>query len=129
MDDRNVLDFLEVPGETSWRLWRYDRKNTSDLLPGPPVAHGTWTSIQIGHVLLAMKDGNVLDWVPGDGTWRLWNYDPGSTHDILPGKPVAIGQWHTIVSSHKLAVMKDGRVLDSHSTGPTTQWRLWDYVP
>jgi hypothetical protein len=24
--------------------------------------------------LIPMHDGRVLDWVAGDGSWRLWNY-------------------------------------------------------
>jgi hypothetical protein len=47
-----------------------------DVLPGAPVGQGQWASIRSGHVLLTMGDGRVLDWVPGDGSWRLWNYDP-----------------------------------------------------
>ena len=45
-----------------------------DVLPGAPVAQGQWGSIRSGHVLTTMPDGRVLDWVPADGSWRLWNY-------------------------------------------------------
>ena len=36
---------------------------------------GQWISIDDDHTLVPMHDGRVLDW-KGDGSWRLWNYDP-----------------------------------------------------
>ena len=39
------------------------------------MAVGQWISIDDDHTLMPMRDGRVLDWT-GDGTWRLWNYDP-----------------------------------------------------
>jgi hypothetical protein len=58
-----------------------------------------------------MRDGNVLDWVAGDGSWRLWSYDPSNTADVLPTQ-VAHGQWGTIGTGHSLIPMRDGNVLD-----------------
>jgi hypothetical protein len=129
MIDGNVLDVFEG-GQATWRLWKYDPKNVSDILPGPPLAQGTWSSIGLGHTLLAMHDGKVLDWVRGDGTWRLWKYDPTSKSDVLPGNPIAVGQWQTVGSSDNLIVMNDGKVLDTTPiAGSATSWRLWNYVP
>jgi len=124
MRDGKVLDW--VPATGSWRLWNYDAASTKDVLPGNPVAQGKWNSIRAGHRLIVMSDGRVLDWVPANGTWRLWNYDPTSTKDIFPGNPVAQGKWSSITSGHDLVVMKDGRVLDWQSSG---SWRLWNYDP
>ena len=40
------------------------------------MSHGPrWISLDDDHTLVPMHDGRVLDWT-GDGTWRLWNYDP-----------------------------------------------------
>jgi hypothetical protein len=44
-----------------------------------------------------MADGKVLDFVPTNGTWRLWNYDP-TQKDILPGNPVQQGKWASITA-------------------------------
>jgi hypothetical protein len=110
MHDGRVLDW--VPADGSWRLWNYDPGSTTDCLPGAPVGQGQWSSIRQGHLLVTMHDGRVLDWVPADGSWRLWNYDPGSTTDCLPGAPVGQGQWSSIRQGHLLVTMHDGRVLD-----------------
>jgi hypothetical protein len=124
MIDGKVLD---LANDGSWRLWNYDPKNTRDIFPGGPAAQGQWASIGGGHALITMKDGHVLDWVPGDGSWRLWNYDPKSTRDIFPGGPAAQGQWASIRVGHALFRMRDGRVLDYYTTDGT--WRLWNYDP
>jgi hypothetical protein len=102
------------------QLWYRD-----DILPGEALAQGRWKTIILTHELIPMADGHVLDWVPGDGTWRLWRYDAGSVHDVLPGDPVASGTWSTIRSGHQLIVMHDGKVLDW--TPLTGDWRLWRY--
>jgi len=91
------------------------------------VASGTWKTIVSGHTLVRMPDGRVLDWVPGDGTWRLWNYDASSVHDVLPGAPVDIGNWFSIHVPQQLIVMHDGKVLDWDQL--TGDWRLWRYQP
>jgi hypothetical protein len=78
-----------------------------------------------GHDLIRMTDGRVLDWVPADGTWRLWNYDATSVHDVLPGAPVDIGNWFSIQAPQQLIVMHDGNVLDWNAL--TGDWRLWRY--
>ena len=123
MPDGHVLDW--VPGNGTWRLWNYNAASTADVLPGNPVASGTWKTIVTGHKLIPMPDGHVLDWVPGDGTWRLWNYNAASVQDVLPGNPVASGTWKSIVTGHELVVMHDGRVLDWVPGDGT--WRLWNY--
>jgi hypothetical protein len=74
-----------------------------------------------------MHDGRVLDWVPGDGTWRLWNYNAATTADVLPGNPVDIGNWATINAPQQLIAMHDGKVLDWNPQ--TGDWRLWRYQP
>ena len=124
MPDGNVLDW--VPGDGSWRLWRYDATSVHDVLPGAPIAKGQWHTIRSGHQLIPMPDGNVLDWVPGDGSWRLWRYDATNVHDVLPGDPLASGDWQTIRSGHQLVPMADGHVLD-WVPGPVGSWRLWRY--
>ena len=125
MHDGRVLDW--VPFDGSWRLWNYDPTSTRDCLPGDPVAQGQWQTIRTGHTLVPMHDGLVLDWVPFDGSWRLWNYDPTSTRDCLPGDPVAQGQWQTIRTGHTLVPMHDGLVLDWVPFDGS--WRLWNYDP
>ncbi len=49
--------------------------STPNIFPGNPVAEGQWGSILAGHTLIPMTDGRVLDWVPANGSWRLWNYN------------------------------------------------------
>jgi hypothetical protein len=125
MADGKVLDW--VPGDGTWRLWNYDASHVHDVLPGNQVASGTWKTVVSGHTLVRMPDGRVLDWVPGDGTWRLWNYDATSVHDVLPGSPVDIGNWFSIHAPQQLLVMHDGKVLDWDPL--TGDWRLWRYQP
>ena len=124
MADGHVVDW--VPGPVgSWRLWNYDATSVHDVLPGAPIASGAWSTIVSGHDLIPMPDGRVLDWVPADGTWRLWNYDAASVHDVLPGAPVDIGNWFSIQAPQQLIVMHDGNVLDWNEL--TGDWRLWRY--
>ena len=104
------------------RLWNYDATSVHDVLPGAPIASGAWSTIVSGHDLIPMPDGRVLDWVPADGTWRLWNYDAASVHDVLPGAPVDIGNWFSIQAPQQLIVMHDGNVLDWNEL--TGDWRL-----
>ena len=125
MVDGRVLDWF--PEDGSWRLWNYDPGHTGDVLPDPAVAQGQWRTIRSGHTLIPMRDGRVLDWVAADGSWRLWNYDPRHTGDVLPDPAVAQGQWRTIRSGHTLIPMRDGRVLDWVAADGS--WRLWNYDP
>jgi hypothetical protein len=37
------------------------------------VAQGRWKTINLLHGLIQMPGGHVLDWLPADGTWRLWH--------------------------------------------------------
>ena len=124
MHDGKVLDW--EPANGKWRLWRYDPSNKSDCLPGDPVPHGQWQTVRDGHVLVPMKDGKVIDWVPNDGTWRLWNYDPTNSKDCLPAPEVSSGHWISLDASHTRVPMHDGRVLDWTTDG---SWRLWNYDP
>ena len=124
LSDWRVLDW--VPATGTWRLWNYNPNNKSDVLPGAPVAHGQWRSIRTGHKLIPMPGRKVLDWVPDDGTWRLWNYNPEKS-DVLPGIPRASGSWRTINASHQLIPMRDGKVLDW--VPGNGRWWLWNYKP
>jgi hypothetical protein len=88
----------------------------------PAKGNRTWVS---------MSDGNVLDWSPDDGTWRLWKCDLTHIGNIFPGYyyPGLLlnhGRWDDIRAGHLLQ-MQDGRVLDWVAADGT--WRLWNYVP
>ena len=122
MHDGKVLDW--VPDTGDWILWNYVPGHAGDCLPGKPVSQGKWSSVRDGHVLLAMKDTNVLDWVPHTGSWRLWKYAPANLADCLPGEPIGTGTWSTIVEHHQLVPMRDGTVLDWVDDG---SWRIWHY--
>ena len=124
MHDGKVLDW--TPENGMWRLWNYDPSNHQDCLPAPFVSSGRWKSVGEGHVLVPMHDGKVLDWVPDEGTWRLWNYVPGNHEDCLPGPFVSQGTWGSLDEDHTLVPMHDGRVLDWTTDG---DWRLWNYDP
>jgi hypothetical protein len=124
MHDGKVLDW--VPDDGGWRLWNYVPTNHDDCLPVPAVSHGKWKSVHDGHVLVPMRDGKVIDWVPDDGTWRLWNYVPSNLEDCLPANAVSTGRWTSLDGDHTLVPMHDGRVLDWTTDGT---WRLWNYDP
>ena len=124
MHDGKVLDW--VPETGRWRLWNYRPANLEDCLPGNPVSHGQWDSVRDGHVLVPMKDGKVIDWVPDTGHWRLWNYSPTNLEDCLPAPAVSSGRWTSLDDDHTLVPMADGRVLDWVDDG---SWRLWNYDP
>ena len=61
-------------------------------------------------------DGTESPLSETNSSWRLWNYDPQSTSDILPGDPVAHGQWASIKAGHAFIPMNDGHVLDWSSS-------------
>lgn len=124
MRDGRVLDWN--PSTGAWRLWDYTPTRGDGVLARAPVAQGRWTTIRRGHELRVMPDGRVLDWVPADGSWRLWDYD-ASCLDVLRDDPVAEGRWSSICAGHTLEVMRDGRVLDCDHALDT--WRLWNYDP
>lgn len=123
MNDSKVLDW--VPSDGSWRLWNYKPDVIFDCLPDEPVGMGKWKSIKSGHELIRMRDGKVLDWVPSDGSWRLWKYQPENTNDCLPGDPEKSGSWKSIKTGHELIKMYDGNVLDWVPSDGT--YRLWKY--
>ncbi len=125
MADGRVLDWVETSG--SWRLLKYDPTKASDVLDSShPVVSGNWPNIVTGHQLIPMADGKVLDWVVATGDWRLWNYDPANTANILPTLS-ASGNWPVIRNGHRLLAMPDGRVLDWMPV--TGDWWLWNYDP
>lgn len=124
MHDGKVLDWVAETG--AWRLWNYVPGNHAVCLAGNPHSHGNWSSVRDGHVLVPMKDGNVIDWVPDDGAWRLWKYVPSNLQDCLPANAVSSGRWTSLDDDHTLVAMKDGRVLDWVGDGT---WRIWNYVP
>jgi hypothetical protein len=69
-----------------------------DILSDEPVAFGCWSSIRTGHQLIAFSNYGVLDWIPSNGSWRLWKYDPSSLNDIFPGSPIAHGTFSLLPS-------------------------------
>jgi hypothetical protein len=78
MGDGKVLDY--VPGDGSWKLWDYDPNDPAGCLPGEPagepVGQGQWGWMDRRHVLVTMGDRRVLAWIPENGLWKLWDYDP-----------------------------------------------------
>jgi len=102
-------------------------KYIADPLPGPAVAEGTWKSIHSGHGLICLGDNRILDWEPGSGHYRIWNYDPDAVGEVdpFPGPSVAEGTWKSIRSGHKLVPLGGNRVLDWEASG---RYRIWNYA-
>jgi len=90
----------------TWRLWNYDPKHESDILPGPqsrrPVA-----SIDPATTCTPWATGRF--WT-GSDHWclALWNYDP-TKPDILPRQSGRGRNWATIREGHQLIGMMTAR--------------------
>jgi hypothetical protein len=67
----------------------------------------------------------LLDWVPDDGGYRLWKFDPHS-HDPLPGPAVQSGTWSTVRTGHVLIPLGN-YVLDW--VPDNGGYRLWKFDP
>ena len=69
-----VIDLEAATGDYS--IWQFDAQDKNPL-SYPAIQSGSWKSLGINkkHELVAI--GNyVLDWVPSDGSYRLWGFDP-----------------------------------------------------
>jgi hypothetical protein len=120
-DDSNELDVPVAVGDSMSCVVTADQ----DCLPRSAVQHGQWKTIDDDHTLVPMHDGKILDWVPDDGTWRLWHYDPTKAN-ILTAE-VSHGQWSSVGDGHVLVPMHDGKILDW--VPDSGHWRLWRYDP
>jgi hypothetical protein len=98
-----------------------------DILVNPPTAFGCWRTIREGHNLIAMPNGSILDWIPRDGTWRLWRYDPNQLTDVFPGSPIAQGRFQNASLDQHLIAFKENYVL--FWTRETGEWVLYLYSP
>jgi hypothetical protein len=90
-----VLDF--VPATGAYRLFTAEW-DKSDFLPGPAKTKGVFVTIRdqvVGgvpqqHRLVYLGGDHVLDWVPQDRSFRIWNLDRrGTRQDPFLGVPVA----------------------------------------
>jgi Astacin (Peptidase family M12A) len=110
-----VIDWVPDTGET--RVWLFDKANTKDPLPDPPVLQHTWQSIRTGHSLSYLGSDQVLDWVPADSSFRVWKIDRAAkgSDDLLPGNPLASGKFSSINKAHKLVPLGSGVILDWQS--------------
>jgi hypothetical protein len=130
-----VLQWDSLSG--GWWLWNYDAKAPSGIYSSLQ-ASGKWDQIvNMGspkwHELVPMPDGKVLDWVYHEGSYRLWNYVPLFSPNVLP-TIAAEGEWGSKLSfdvvktpRHELVAMPDGRVLDWVTKDGS--YRLWNYQP
>jgi hypothetical protein len=127
LDTDRLLDW--VPATGAFRVWHYDNSltGTVDVLPGAPVASGTWSSIKTGHTLVPLGGGRVLDWEPKTGHRRIWAFDRNATGDPFPGKPVNEGTWSSILTGHELIPVTADRVIDWEPA--TGNYRVWRYDP
>lgn len=68
-----VIDWEASTGNYS--IWQFDAQNKNPL-SYPAIQSGSWEALGINknHTLIAIG-GLVLDWVPADGTYRLWEFD------------------------------------------------------
>ncbi|MBI4956178.1 MAG: hypothetical protein HY908_29435 [Myxococcales bacterium] len=70
LSNDKMLDW--EPGSGAYKVWRVDRHNSQDLLPGSPVAEGKWQTI-VGHrKLYRVAEDQVLDWEPESGKYTVW---------------------------------------------------------
>ena len=84
-----------------------------DPLASPPIVQGTWASIRVGHELVSLGPGSVLDWVPSTSDFRVWKYDrQSSSGDPLPSPPLQKGKWRTIGTGHQLIYLDGNQILD-----------------
>lgn len=106
----------------SYDVWRVDRQSTGDPIPGiTPLATATIPNFDTDHRLSYWGKGQILDWVPSSGAYRLWNYDR-ATHTIA-AIPATSGTWSTIKSGHELVYIGRDLVLD---WVPSTKgYRVW----
>ena len=123
-----VLDW--EPGTGHYRLWIYDRSVTGngDPFPGSPVTQGTWASVHVGHELISLEGGRVLDWEPQSGHYRVWGFNPNAKvdQDPLPAPPHNEGTWGTVHLGHELLLLQGRqRVLDWEPI--TGRNRVWSY--
>jgi|GEM_PF-2032875 hypothetical protein len=116
-------DVVSVENSTgSYDVWRVDRQSTGDPIPGViALASATIPGFDGGHRLSYWGKGQILDWVPTTGAYRLWRYDR-STHTFAPA-PTTSGTWSTIRSGHELVYIGRDLVLD---WVPSTKgYRVW----
>ncbi len=124
-----ILDWESGSGH--YRIWNYDPSiaGNADPFPGAPVVEGTWSSIRSGHWLINLGGNRILDWEPGSGHYRIWNYDPSiaGNADPFPGAPVVEGTWSSIRSGHRLINLGGNRILDWEPR--FGHYRIWNYDP
>lgn len=131
-----------------YRLSRFDPSNKKDALADPPVQQGAWPKKKFwgsrpdfgnpdgakkqydsgGELQLIPLDNYLLNWIPteGRGTFRLWNFDPGS-EDPLPAQPYyPQGALETVQGGHELIPIR-GYVIDW--VPETGDYALWSFDP
>jgi hypothetical protein len=113
------------PPSGNYRLWRYDNSySQGDPLPGGPIDEGNWGSIRGGHELVYLFEDRLLDWEPGTGHFRIWQFNRNGGGDPLPNVTCE-GTWGSIRQGHKLIYIDGDQVLDWEYT--TGNYRLWQY--
>lgn len=96
-----VIDW--EPRTSDYSVWQFDAQS-KDPLPFPAIQQGNWKSLGLDkkHELIAI--GNyILDWVPANGSYRLWKFDHKSKNPlngpIKSGKlPASFGKDSTITA-------------------------------
>ena len=105
---RYAIDW--VPERGTCRLWQFDPQRADTLAGNPhegdePLQCRTWNDIKTGHQLVPI--GNyVLDWVPDQRSYRLWQFDPQSEDPLarstITNGPVQTGTWADVTSADEL---------------------------
>jgi phospholipase C len=92
-----VIDWEASSGNYS--IWQFDAQNKNPL-SYPAIQSGNWKELGIDkkHTLVAIGGEYVLDWVPGDGTYRLWEFDHSFEY-ALKG-PIRSGKLPKSFSKH-----------------------------
>ncbi|MDX1811627.1 MAG: alkaline phosphatase family protein, partial [Gammaproteobacteria bacterium] len=86
--DNYVLEWIPTESSSTYRVWSFDPQEMTPLAL-PAISEGTWADIDDKHQLLVL--GNyILDWIPGDLSYRLWLFDPHQEMNPLVG-PIQVG--------------------------------------
>jgi hypothetical protein len=127
LGDDTVLDWQPYKGD--YRFFHYARGSSGNPLSSV-IASGTFNTIRTGHKLVYLGNHGVydpfgtvpewvLDWEPGSGDYRIWQYDrtitgsSGNPFTQGTGGLITSGTWSTIHAGHEIFALDDGaKILD-----------------
>lgn len=122
-----VLAFMPTSARATFKLWNFDPASTisgADPLPNPVDIQDAFALISKDSQLLPIG-GDVLEYQPSHGAYRVWSFDPQKTPPLsLP--ILCEGIFADIDSQHRLLVVGD-YILDWVPND--CSYRLWGWDP